>query len=341
MINPGPSARSFPGGGPAGADSAEKEDEAMLRQIRQRLLSLIIILIGLSILTYGLTYLLPSDPVEVLIDTLGLSHDPETIARLQKEYGYDQPFWVQYFTWLKGIFHGDFGMSVKYTEPVRDVLGRKLPNTIRLACSSFIMMIVISFPLGILSAVYKNKVADYIIRFLSFIGVSIPTFWFGMILIFILGVRLKLLPVAGFSSWKSIIMPTMTLGVTYSASYIRRIRAVMVEQLSEEYISGLKSRGVSKARIIFVHVLPNSLLSVITMLGMSFGGLLGGTMIVETVFGWNGIGSAAMSAITARDYQLIQGYVLWMGFIYVIVNLLVDISYQFIDPRIRRGMEKK
>jgi len=313
----------------------------MLRQIRQRLLSLIIILIGLSILTYGLTYLLPSDPVEVLIDTLGLSHDPETIARLQKEYGYDQPFWVQYFTWLKGIFHGDFGMSVKYTEPVRDVLGRKLPNTIRLACSSFIMMIVISFPLGILSAVYKNKVADYIIRFLSFIGVSIPTFWFGMILIFILGVRLKLLPVAGFSSWKSIIMPTMTLGVTYSASYIRRIRAVMVEQLSEEYISGLKSRGVSKARIIFVHVLPNSLLSVITMLGMSFGGLLGGTMIVETVFGWNGIGSAAMSAITARDYQLIQGYVLWMGFIYVIVNLLVDISYQFIDPRIRRGMEKK
>jgi len=232
-------------------------------------------------------------------------------------------------------------MSVKYTEPVRDVLGRKLPNTIRLACSSFIMMIVISFPLGILSAVYKNKVADYIIRFLSFIGVSIPTFWFGMILIFILGVRLKLLPVAGFSSWKSIIMPTMTLGVTYSASYIRRIRAVMVEQLSEEYISGLKSRGVSKARIIFVHVLPNSLLSVITMLGMSFGGLLGGTMIVETVFGWNGIGSAAMSAITARDYQLIQGYVLWMGFIYVIVNLLVDISYQFIDPRIRRGMEKK
>ena len=187
----------------------------------------------------------------------------------------------------------------------------------------------------------QNKFADYVIRFLSFIGVSIPSFWFGMTLIYVFGVKLKLLPVAGFSSWKSIIMPTITLGVTYSAGYIRRIRAVMVEQLSEEYIAGLKSRGVSKRRIIFFHVLPNSLLAVITMLGMSFGGMLGGTMIVETVFGWNGIGSAAMSAIPARDYNLIQAYVLWMGFIYVIVNLVVDISYQFIDPRIRRGMEQK
>lgn len=313
----------------------------MAKQIRDRLISLVIILIGLSILTYGLTYLLPSDPIEILIDNLGLSHDPETIANLQKEYGLDQPFWMQYLNWLKGIFHGDFGTSVKYQEPVRVVLARKLPNTVKLACSAFLMMIVISFPLGILSAVYKNKVADYIIRFLSFIGVSIPTFWFGMMLIFYLGVKLKILPVSGFSSWKGLIMPTMTLGVTNSAYYIRRIRAVMVEQLSEEYISGLKSRGVSKARIIFLHVLPNSLLAVITMLGMSFGGMLGGTMIVETVFGWNGIGSAAMGAISARDYTLIQGYVLWMGFIYVIVNLLVDISYQFIDPRIRRGMEKK
>ena len=312
----------------------------MAKQIRDRLISLLIILIGLSVMTYGLTYLLPSDPVEALIDTLGLTHDPEVVAALKEEYGLDQPFWVQYMNWLKGIFSGDFGYSIKYQEPVADVLGRKLPNTIRLAVSAFLMMIIISFPLGIMSAVYRNKTADYIIRGLSFIGVSVPTFWFGMVLIYIFGVKLKLLPVAGFSSWKSIILPTLTLGVTNSAYYIRRIRAVMVEQLSEEYISGLKSRGVSRSRIIFAHVLPNSLLAVITMLGMSFGGMLGGTMIVETVFGWNGIGSAAMSAISARDYELIQGYVLWMGFIYVIVNLVVDISYQFIDPRIRRGEVK-
>ncbi|MBQ1465667.1 MAG: ABC transporter permease [Eubacteriaceae bacterium] len=313
----------------------------MARQIRDRLISLVIILLGLSIMTYGLTYLLPSDPVDILIDTMGLTHDPETVAALEKEYGLDQPFWVQYTTWLKGIFHGDFGYSIKYQEPVATALGRKLPNTIKLACSAFVMMVLISFPLGILSAVYRNKTADYIIRALSFVGVSMPTFWFGMILIYLLGVRLKILPVAGFSSWKSIIMPTLTLGITNSAYYIRRIRAVMVEQLGEGYISGLKSRGVSRKRIIFRHVLPNSLLAVITMLGMSFGGMLGGTMIVETIFSWNGIGSAAMAAISARDYKLIQGYVLWMGFIYVMVNLVVDISYQFIDPRIRRGEAKK
>ena len=313
----------------------------MAKQIRDRLISLVIILLGLSLMTYGLTYLLPSDPVDILIDTMGLTHDPETVAALEKEYGLDQPFWVQYTTWLKGIFHGDFGYSIKYQEPVAAALGRKLPNTIKLACSAFVMMVLISFPLGILSAVYRNKTADYIIRALSFVGVSMPTFWFGMILIYLLGVKLRILPVAGFSSWKSIIMPTLTLGITNSAYYIRRIRAVMVEQLGEGYISGLKSRGVSKKKIIFSHVLPNSLLAVITMLGMSFGGMLGGTMIVETIFSWNGIGSAAMAAISARDYKLIQGYVLWMGFIYVIVNLVVDISYQFIDPRIRRGEARK
>ncbi len=313
----------------------------MLKQVKDRLISLIIILIGLSILTYGLTYLLPSDPIDVMIDTLGMSHDPETVERLNEQYGFDKPFWVQYWNWLKGIFHGDFGYSVKFTQPVSEALWRKLPNTIKLACSAFVMMILISFPLGILSAVYKNKIADYIIRGMSFVGVSIPSFWFGLMLVYLLAVKLQILPVSGFSSWKGIIMPTLTLGITNSAYYIRRIRAVMIEQMSEEYISGLKSRGISKGRIIFRHVLPNSLLAVITMMGMSFGGMLGGTMIVETIFGWNGIGSAAMGAITARDYQLIQGYVLWMGFIYVIVNLVVDISYQFIDPRIRRGMEAK
>ena len=202
-------------------------------------------------------------------------------------------------------------------------------------------MILISFPLGILSAVYKDRIADYIIRFLSFIGVSMPSFWFGMLMIWIFAVRFGWLPVAGSSSWKHIIMPTLTLAVGMSCYYIRRIRAVMVEQLSEEYITGCRSRGIGRMRIIFCHVLPNSLLAVVTMLGMSFGGLLGGTMIVETVFSWNGIGQVCTTAISARDYSLIQGYTMWMGFIYVIVNLLVDISYSFIDPRIRRGMAQK
>ena len=258
----------------------------MKREIIKRLISLVIILFGLSLMTFGLTYILPSNPAEQLAESMGAGHDREVIAKIEEKYGLDKSFGEQYVNWLKGALHGDFGMSVKYAQPVSQVLGRKLPNTVKLAVASFILMILISFPLGILSAVYKDKKADYIIRFMSFIG---------------------------------------------------RIRAVMVEQMNEEYINGCQARGIGRFRTIFFHVLPNSLLTVVTMLGMSFGGLLGGTMIVETVFSWNGIGSAAVAAISGRDYQLIQGYVMWMGCIYVLVNLLVDISYQWLDPRIRRG----
>lgn len=309
----------------------------MLRQIRNRLFSLLIILFGLSLLTFGLTFLLPSGPVEQVVAKMGITPDPELIAQLKHEYGFDLPFPVQYANWLKGIFRGDFGYSVINNDSVNAVLARRLPNTFRLAVTSFVLMILISFPLGILSALYKNRTADYIIRYLSFIGVSIPNFWFGMMLIWVFAVRLQLLPVSGSIGWKSLIMPSLTLGVTNSAYYIRRIRSVMVEQLSEDYISGLRSRGVSDRRIVVRHVLPNSLLAVVTMLGMSFGGMLGGTMIVETVFSWNGIGKAAMEAVTGRDYALVQGYVLWMGCIYVLVNLLVDIINQLLDPRIRRA----
>ena len=200
-------------------------------------------------------------------------------------------------------------------------------------------MLVIALPLGVLSAVYHNRAADYVIRFLSFIGISLPSFWVGLMLIWLLAVRLQLLPVSGSESWRHLVMPSITLAIGMAATYIRRIRVAMLEQMNELYIVGEQSRGVSRMRIVFCHILPNSLLSIVTMLGMSFGGMLGGTMIVETIFGWNGIGKAAVDAISNRDYQLIQGYVLWMGCIYVMVNLLVDISYRFLDPRIK--MEKQ
>ena len=230
-------------------------------------------------------------------------------------------------------------MSVKYAQPVSRILARKLPNTILLACSSFLLMLCISFPLGILATIYKNKLADYVIRMGSFLGVSLPSFWVGMILIYFLAVKMHWLPVGGSGSWKNLIMPSITLSLSMSAVYIRRIRAVMLEQMGEEYIAGCTARGINQKRIVICHVLPNSLLAVVTMMGMSFGGLLGGTMIVETVFSWNGIGKAAVEAIANRDYQLIQGYVLWMGCIYVLVNLAVDLSYRWLDPRVRREVK--
>lgn len=309
----------------------------MLRYIIKRMAALIIILFGLSVLTFCLTNVLPSDPAQQMMESMGAGSNPEAIGKMKAEYGLDQPLPVQYQNWLAGVLHGDFGNSVKYGQPVSEILARKLPNTIKLACSSFILMLMIALPLGILSAVYHNKTADYIIRFLAFIGEAMPSFWIALILIYLFAVKLQALPVGGSESIKHMIMPDITLAFGMAASYIRRIRTAMLEEMHEPYIMGELSRGISKRRIILRHVLPNSLLTIITLLGMSFGGLLGGTMIVETIFSWNGIGSAAVNAITNRDYQLIQGYVMWMGVIYVCVNLAVDIFYRYLDPRIRLG----
>ncbi|WRS26279.1 nickel ABC transporter permease [Oscillospiraceae bacterium MB08-C2-2] len=309
----------------------------MGKYIVRRLGALVIILFGLSVLAFGLTNILPSDPVQQLLESMGAGQDPVVAQKMRTQYGLDRSLPEQYLSWLAGILHGDFGESVKYAQPVSQILSRKLPNTIKLACSSFLLMLMISLPLGILSALYRNRPADYCIRFLSFIGISLPSFWIGLMLIYLFSVRLRLLPVNGSETTAHLIMPTVTLALGMASAYIRRIRTAMLEQIREPYIVGLLSRGASRMRIVFCHILPNSLLSIVTMLGMSFGGLLGGTMIVETIFGWNGIGRAAVEAIANRDYQLIQGYVMWMGTIYVLLNLLVDISYRYLDPRIRIG----
>ncbi len=305
------------------------------KYILKRFGALAIILFGLSALTFVLTAVLPSDPVTQLIASMGQSSDPELIASLSAEYGLDKPVFEQYVDWISGVAVGDFGESVSYGQPVSEVLLRKLPNTILLAFSSFILMIVIALPLGVLSAVYHNKRADNIIKFLSFVGIALPSFWVGLLLIDFFAVDLHLLPVGGSDSFLHLIMPCVTLAIGMASVYIRRIRVAMLEQMNELYITGALSRGVKYNKIIVKHVLPNSLLSIVTMLGMSLGDLLGGTMIVEAVFGWNGIGKTAVDAITARDYGLIQGYVLWMGVIYVVINLVVDISYTYLDPRIR------
>ncbi len=314
----------------------------MLLYIARRFLSLLVILLGLTFFVFAMTAILPSDPVQQLLASMGAEQNPEVISKLKEQYGLDKPFLVQYVEWMKGVVQGDLGMSVHYGQTVNEVLSRKLPNTINLAVASFFLMIIIAFPLGILSAVYHKKPIDTIIRMISFVGLAMPNFWVGLILIYWLAVQLKLLPVSGSESAEHLIMPSITLAIGLAALFIRRIRSAMLEQMNQLYILGGEARGLSRMRIIFCHVLPNSLLTLVTLLGISFGDLLGGTMIVETIFGWNGIGKTAIEAITNRDYQLIQGYVLWVGTIYVMVNLLVDISYKYLDPRIRiAGSEAK
>lgn len=309
----------------------------MLRFIVYRIAQLLLILLGISFLTFSLVFILPSDPVTMRYESMGQQADKEVIEKEKESLGLNKSFSQQYVTWLSGALKGDFGISFKYRQPVSEKLAQAIPNTLRLAGASLLITLVFSLLLGILSAVNHGNMLDYIIRFLSFTGVSIPSFWLGMILIYRFSVLWKVFPVSGMGSFKHIVLPSLTLATWMTSTYVRRIRTDILEELKKDYVTGLLARGVPYARIVTLHVLPNSLIGIITMLGMSIGAMLGGTVVIETIFSWQGIGKLAMEAIKNRDYPLIQGYVVWMALIFVMINLLVDISYHVIDPRIRIG----
>ncbi len=309
----------------------------MKKYVLGRILFIIPIMLILSVFTFGLTYLSPSDPVTLYYESMGAKPDREMVERTKEEMGLNDPFLVQYGRWLKGVFHGDLGTSYKYRTSVWSEMTKRLPNTIILTVSTLILTILIAVPLGILCAVYQNKWLDYLLRFISFFGVSMPSFWVGTLLMYAFGVKLHLLPIMGSGDFIHLILPSVTLAFWMVSLYIRRLRNSALEEMNQDYLIGGLARGFSRARIVWIQILPNSLLSVITMFGMSIGGLLGGATIIETIFEWQGIGKMAVDAIAVKDFPIIQGYVLWMAMIYVLVNLAVDLLYQILDPRIRLG----
>ncbi len=309
----------------------------MKKYILGRILFVIPIMFVLSLFTFGLTYLSPSDPVTLYYESMGAKPDKEMVERTKEEMGLNDPFIVQYGNWLSGVLYGDLGTSYKYRTSVWSEMTKRLPNTIILTVSTLVVTILIAVPLGILCAVYQNKWIDYLLRFISFFGVSMPSFWVGTLLMYAFGVKLHILPIMGSGDLQHLILPTVTLSFWMVSLYIRRLRNSALEQMNQDYLIGGLARGFSRWRIILTQILPNSLLSVITMFGMSIGGLLGGATIIETIFEWQGIGKMAVDAISVKDYPIIQGYVLWMALIYVTVNLVVDLLYQFLDPRIRLG----
>ena len=301
-----------------------------------RLLQMLIVLIGISILTFLLTYLSPGDPVRNMYLAQGVMPDEEQVAIQREEMGLNDPFLVQYGRWLTNCLKGDFGKSYSMNKPVVTLLLTRLWPTLKLALMSMILMLVISVPLGVLSAVYKDKTIDYIVRAVTFLGVSVPNFWVGLMLILIFCVQLKLLPVVSSGgSFKDLILPAVTLAIAMSAKYTRQVRTAVLEELSSDHLVGARARGVKEGKILWGNVFPNSLLPLITMLGISVGSLLGGTSVVEVIFSYPGLGNLAVSAITSYDYYLIQGYVLWVSIIYMVINLIVDISYNYVDPRMR------
>ncbi|MEE1031640.1 MAG: nickel ABC transporter permease [Ruminococcus sp.] len=307
----------------------------MTKYILKRLGQLILVLLGVTFLTFMVTQAAPSDAAEMKYISMGMMPSTELLEQTREEMGLNDPLLVQYGRWLVNVLKGDLGTSTKYNEPVLTQMMKKLPNTLKLAGVAGVIMILIAFPLGILSAVKKNKIVDYIIRFFSFFGISMPNFWLALILMYVFCVRLGWFNVVSQNTISGMVLPVATLVIPMVSSYVRQIRTAILEELNSDYVTGARARGISEIQILFHHVLPNAMLPIITLIGLSVGHLLGGAAIIETIFSWQGIGNMVVEAIRVRDYQLIQGYVIWMAVIYVVVNLIVDVSYRFLDPQLR------
>ncbi|MCQ2500675.1 MAG: ABC transporter permease [Lachnospiraceae bacterium] len=306
------------------------------KQIISRLLQIVIVLIGISFLTFLLTYVSPGDPVRHMLTATGTMPTEELIQSIRSEMGLNDPFFVQYFRWLGNCLRGDFGHSYMLNKPVVTLLLARLWPTLKLTIMSTVLMLLIAVPLGMLSAVYKNSWIDYLVRGITFFGVSLPNFWVGLMLMLVFCVKINLLPViSSGGGFKDMILPSVTLAIAMSAKYTRQVRTAVLDELTSDYVIGAQARGVKFWKILWLNVFPNSLLPLITMLGLSIGSLLGGTSVVEVIFSYPGLGNLAVSAITSCDYYLIQGYVLWVAVIYMVINLVVDLSYNFVDPRMR------
>lgn len=308
----------------------------------QRFLQLIPILFGITFLSFLLMYMAGSDAVTEMYSNRGVEVAQEIIDAKKVELGLNLPFFQQYVSWLWAMLHGNMGVSYVTGEPVLESFLRKLPATLLLTTASIVLTIVISIPLGIVAAIRHDKTEDLILRFFSFIGNALPNFFVGMLLMQLLGIQLRILPVISSGiDWQSAVMPTLTLAIAMSAKYLRQVRSTVLEELNKDYVLGAKARGVSYKVILWKNVLKASMLTIMTLLALSIGSLLGGTAIIESIFMWDGVGKLAVNAINMRDYPLIQAYVMWMAMIYVVVNLAADLLYHHLDPRIRLGVSRK
>lgn len=305
-----------------------------MRYIGKRFIKLIPILLGLTFVVYGLMYLSPGDPAQKKLLAQGVTVSEEVLERTREEMGLNRPFLVQYGSWLGGVLRGDLGTSYKDDRPVAQKLGEAMKNSLLLAGSALFLSVLLSVILGIFTALHRNGIADYIIRFLSFLGNSLPNFLLSVLLMYFFCIRVKAFPVVAKNSLQGLFLPTLALSIPMISRFVRQIRAEVLEELSKPYVYGARARGVKERYILYRNVLHNAMSAIITVVGASIGTLLGGSVVVETVFSWKGVGKLAMDAISARDYPVVQGFVILMGIIFVTVNLLTDLAYHQIDPRI-------
>ncbi|GAA1324333.1 nickel ABC transporter permease [Leucobacter albus] len=312
----------------------------MLRAIGERLLSVIPVLLGISIISFFLVRLIPGDVVSsILGQDFG---DPELEAQMRAYFGLDQPVWQQFTVWFSALLQGDLGTSMRTGRPVTTEIFELFPATLELALAALIVSIAISIPLGVLSATRRNGPLDSVGRIGSLAGLSLPNFWLGILLVLVFSVQLGWLPSGGSSpfapTWghfQYLVLPAVTLGASLAAITFRMTRSSLLEVLGEDYVRTARSKGLREGTVLTRHALRNALIPVVTVIGIQAGALLGGTVVIEQVFSWNGIGSLVIRAISQRDYPLVQGAILFLAVFYVVVNLVVDILYIYLNPRLR------
>lgn len=306
-----------------------------LSDLVHRCAQFIPVFFGITVLSFTLIHLAPSDPVSVRLSLGGIAVDPTVAAQMRTEMGLDRPLPIQYGDWLMRFLHGDMGTSYRSDRPVAAMLLQALPYTLAIAASAMLLTLLISLPLGIAIAAYRNSALDCTVRFLTFIGNAVPSFIVGILLMFLFSYQLGWIPVLASNSPIGMVLPTAALALIMSARYIRQIRAATLDELAKDYIVGLRARGITERRILFGNVLKNIMGVVVTLTAISVGSLLGGVVIIETLFSRPGVGSLLMTAINSRDYPVIQAAVVWMVLAYFVVNLLADLSYRRFNPRVR------
>ncbi len=308
----------------------------MTRYLLRRLIYLIPVWLGISFVAFGLANLTPGDPARLMLQRdLGRQPTGEEVAQARDELRLDAPILVRYVRWLGNAVTGDLGTSYLTGEPVMGALLDRFPNTLQIAALGLALAILVALPLGMMAAVWRNSPIDHLSRVLALFSAAMPSYWVAYLLILTFAVRWKVLPVAGQGTWRHLVLPSMTLGLASIASLMRLTRSEMLEVLGQDYIRTGRAKGLSARAVIVGHALRNALIPVLTVAGLRFAGLLGGAVIVETIFAWPGIGKFVLDSIFDRDYPVIQGFVIFMGSVFLAINLIVDLSYGMLDPRVR------
>jgi ABC-type dipeptide/oligopeptide/nickel transport system permease component len=299
--------------------------------LRGRVAAMIPVLIGVSVLVFAMAHLVPGDPVSVM--TGGIA-SPETMARLRSQLGLDKPIYVQFLRYVSGVARGDLGRSIISNKPVTSLIEEAAPSTLQLTLAATVFAVVLGIPIGIIAAVWSRTWIDRAVMLFAVAGLSMPSFWIGLLLLYVFSLRLGWIPVTGQGGLNRLILPTVTLGYGAAAVIARLVRSSMLEILREEYIQTARAKGLSQGAVILRHALKNALIPTVTMVGLQMGRLLGGAVVVEQVFARQGLGRVAVDAILKKDFPVIQGVVLVSALGYVLINLIVDLCYAWLDPRI-------